>query len=93
MSPNPEIKLVKVKEIINNFRKQGEKYVLTIDVIRKYQGYFISNAPTPNFNKAFGKTLKKYSNWFNIKEVDKSLTVQDDNGKNTSSSKWQIMDI
>lgn len=64
----------------------------TADVIRKYCGGFHSNLETPayySFNAQFGKLLKRNEKPLGILQTDESVSIRDDSGHPTHSSKWR----
>ena len=89
MNERIDVSIERVQEIIDSF--DGEEFS-TIDVLRKYSGGFYSNKETPayySFNAQFGKLLKRNETEFGISETEKNVSAKDDNGNQTSTSKWR----
>lgn len=88
MEENIEVSLVRIREIISNFENDT---FFTSDVLRAYSGGFYSNIGTPavySFNAQLGKLLKRNRQELNIDETETNVKIEDDNGHQTSTSKW-----
>lgn len=82
-----------IKKIIQGMKSDGKKEILTVDLIRKYQGnyYNANTSPRKSWNSRFGEFLKKNQKALGIKEAARDVNTHDDNGNKTSCSKWEIL--
>jgi hypothetical protein len=83
------VSIDRIKTIISE--KMSETFT-TADILREYSGGFYSNIGTPpffSFNAQFGKLLKRNESELQIKEVFPEMSIKDDNGHKTSTSKWE----
>ena len=82
-----------INEITNKLKLNGQKEVLTVDIIRAHQGNYhnANTSPEKSWNAKFGKFLKDNQVSLGLHEIKKDVNTSDDNGNPTSCSIWEIL--
>lgn len=82
-----------ISKIIRNLKTDGEQDILTVDLIREYQGNYYNspNNSSKGWNVAFGKFLKANQMYLGIDEIEANVKTKDDFGNPTSCSMWRIL--
>jgi len=97
MNQNEEdlnISIEQIQTIINSFRIERRTFT-TIEVIREFSGEYRVDQGVPvslSHNAAFGRFLSEHEAELGIQLVEHGVHQKDDNGIDTTTAKWRILE-